>query len=172
MFDFGAAPAIDRLIVVSHNAQIAVILCQGLHNSVLAAVRVLVFVDQQVVEQRSFFAPHVREVREQLFGQQQQIVKVNYSTLSQRLLITSIRHRREMLLVGTRDCCCVGGANALCLPLADKTEQVARTKRLAGHVDVAKHSSREALLIASVVDREPGRITEMVNLTTQNANAM
>ena len=57
--DLGAAPAVDRLVVVAHHAQVAMAGGQGLDDAVLAAVGVLVLVDQQVVEPAGLLAPHV-----------------------------------------------------------------------------------------------------------------
>ena len=47
---FGAPPAIDRLVVVAHDAQVAMPGGQGLDDAILAAVGVLVLVDQEVIE--------------------------------------------------------------------------------------------------------------------------
>ena len=172
MFDFGTAPAVDRLIVVSHNTQIAMILCQGLDDSVLAAIGVLIFVDQQVIEQRCFGAAYRFDVREQLFGQEQQVVKVHCPALFEPILITTIRHCREMFLVRTRDCRRVGRANALRFPTANKVEQVTRAKYFVGDADVAKHAPSQTLLVTPVVDRKLGGIAKMLNLPAQNADAM
>ena len=47
---FGAAPAVDRLVVVAHDAQVAMPAGERLDDLVLAVVRVLVLVDEHVVE--------------------------------------------------------------------------------------------------------------------------
>ena len=47
---FGPSPAINRLIVISHDAQIAMILCNRFDDAILRAVGILVFVDQNVIE--------------------------------------------------------------------------------------------------------------------------
>ena len=48
--DLGAAPAVDRLVVVADAAQIAAALGQQPQPEILRDVGVLVFVDQQVPE--------------------------------------------------------------------------------------------------------------------------
>ena len=48
--DFGPAPAVDRLVVVAHDAQIAMPAGERLDDFVLAAVGVLIFVDEHVIE--------------------------------------------------------------------------------------------------------------------------
>src|SRR5207244_11732403 len=48
--DLGAAPAVDRLIVVADAAQVAVLLGQQPQPQILRDVGVLVLVDQQVAE--------------------------------------------------------------------------------------------------------------------------
>ena len=73
----GAAPAVNRLIVVAHHAQVAMPGGQRLDDAVLAAVGVLVLVDQQVGEAAGFGPANVGETLEQLFGAQQQIVEID-----------------------------------------------------------------------------------------------
>ena len=46
---FRTAPTIDRLVVITHNAKIAVIDGKSSNNSILSPVRVLVLVHQDVV---------------------------------------------------------------------------------------------------------------------------
>ena len=77
MRDLGAPPAVDRLVVVAHDAQVAVPGGQGLDDAVLAAVGVLVFVDQEVIEAAGLGGADLGEPREKLLGQQQQVVEID-----------------------------------------------------------------------------------------------
>ena len=92
MRDFGAAPGIDRLVVVPYDAQVAVPLGQGFDDAILAAVRVLVLIDQEMVESRCFLTADVGKPFEQLFGQQQQVVEIDRTGGLQRSLIAAVAH--------------------------------------------------------------------------------
>ena len=48
--DVGAAPAVDRLVVVADDADVAVLAAEQLDELVLRAVRVLVLVDEDVLK--------------------------------------------------------------------------------------------------------------------------
>ena len=50
VFDIGAAPGVDRLVVIADTAQIAVGLGEQPEKKILDNVRVLVLVDQDVTE--------------------------------------------------------------------------------------------------------------------------
>src|SRR4030095_742360 len=71
VLDLGAAPAIDGLIIVTHNAEISMALGQGLDDAVLEAVGVLVFVDQQMIEARGLGEACLGKPPEQLLGLEQ-----------------------------------------------------------------------------------------------------
>ena len=110
---FRAAPAIDRLIVVSHHAQIAMPAGQRLHDAILAAVGVLIFVDQQVIERSASARRTSANVCEQFFGAQQQIVEIDRAGLLERLLIAAIGHRGQMFFVGRGQASCLLWPNRL-----------------------------------------------------------
>ena len=59
VFHLCPTPTVNRLIVIPHNAQVAVFRGECFDDAVLAGVGVLVFVDQQVVEAIGFLAPIV-----------------------------------------------------------------------------------------------------------------
>ena len=58
--DVGAAPAVDRLVVVADDHQVAVPAAEQLHELVLRAVGVLVLVDEHVAEARAGSASSTR----------------------------------------------------------------------------------------------------------------
>ncbi len=91
VLDLGPAPAVDRLIVVADDAQIAMLVGQRLDDAVLRAIGVLVFVDQQVLEARGFGRPRGRKVLEQLLGTKEQIIEVDGARRLQGALVSAGR---------------------------------------------------------------------------------
>ena len=58
-----AAPRVDRLVRIADHAQVAVLAGELAHQLVLHAVRVLVLVDEHVLEALPVVAQHLREAR-------------------------------------------------------------------------------------------------------------
>ena len=59
VFDFGAAPGINRLVVVADAAEVAAFLAQQAQKKVLGNVGVLILVDHDVFELGLVFVKHV-----------------------------------------------------------------------------------------------------------------
>ncbi len=94
----GAAPAVDRLIVVADYEQVAVLLHQEPEQLILHAVRVLVFVDHDVVEALLVRGENTRMFAPQLQRHQQEVVEIEAVRRPQRRLIP-LEHVRKMLPV-------------------------------------------------------------------------
>ena len=73
---------------------------QGLDDAVLAAVGVLILVDQQVIEAGGLGGADFLKSREQVLDAQEQVVEVHGPGGLQGLLIAAIAGRRQVLLVG------------------------------------------------------------------------
>ena len=69
VLDFRSTPAVDRLIVIAHHAQVSVLRRQRFDNSILALVSVLVFVNQQMIKPPRLFGSNVFVFLEQSLGQ-------------------------------------------------------------------------------------------------------
>ena len=54
VLDFGSTPAVDGLVVISHNTKIAVSASQGFYNTVLAAIGILILVDEDLIKAAGF----------------------------------------------------------------------------------------------------------------------
>ena len=100
--DFGAAPAVNRLIVVAHDAQVAMPAGQRLDDPILAAVGVLIFIDQQMIEAIGLGLPRLGKLREKLLGAEQQVVEIDRAGGFQGVLVAAIGRGGQMLLVGLR----------------------------------------------------------------------
>ena len=101
--DLRAPPAIDRLVVVAHDAQVAMCGSQGLDDAILAAVGVLVLVDQEMIEAFGLRVADFGEAGEKFLGQQQQVVEIDGAGRLQGLLIAAIGRGGQMFLVGLGD---------------------------------------------------------------------
>ena len=75
--DVGAAPAVDRLVVVTDDADVAVAAGEQLDELVLRAVGVLVLVDEDVLELAAVLLELRRILGEQSDGEHEQIVEVH-----------------------------------------------------------------------------------------------
>ena len=97
--DVGATPGVDRLILVSHGANIVVLARQHAHEFVLGAVGVLVLVDQQVLEAPVVVFANLRRGFQQAHSFEQKVVEIERVRLAQFLAI---------LLVQVGDALCLG----------------------------------------------------------------
>ena len=87
LLDVGAAPAIDRLVLVAHHADVAVLLGEQAHQFVLAAVGVLILVDHDVAQAAVLGFARGVVVLQQADGFQQQVVEIEGVGVAQRLLV-------------------------------------------------------------------------------------
>ena len=108
--DVGAAPAVDRLVVVADDADVAVLAGEQLHELVLRAVGVLVLVDEDVAGTSAGTSrSSLRILGEHAHGQHEQVVEVHGVRDAQRLAEIAIDdgdgareriHRELRVLVG------------------------------------------------------------------------
>ncbi len=101
--DLGAAPGVDRLVVVADAADVAVGPRQGAQPEVLGDVGVLILVDEDVAELALVAFENVRLGGEQRQRVQQQIAEIAGVQHPQPLLILAVERQREA----------VGGVRAL-----------------------------------------------------------
>ena len=75
--DVRAAPAVNALVRVAHHAQVPLISRQKARKQVLGPVGILVLVNHDIAKTLLIFFPHLRELRQYLYRQHQQVVKVH-----------------------------------------------------------------------------------------------
>ena len=75
--EVGAAEAVHRLVGVADDGDVAVAAGEEQHDLVLRLVRVLVLVDEDVLEALAVVLEHVGVVAEQAHGVDQQVVEVH-----------------------------------------------------------------------------------------------
>ena len=130
--DLGPAPAVDRLVVVAHDAQVAMAAGERFDDLVLAVVGVLVFVDEHVIEPLGFGAANGGEASEKLHGEQQQVVEIDGADALEILLIAAVGGGRQVLAVSANGVGRLLGAEGGRLPAADDSQQVAGRERRVG----------------------------------------
>jgi len=74
--DVGAPPAVDGLVRVPHDAEVAVLGHELAHQAILHAVRVLVLVHQHVLPAPAVGGEHLGEPREELRGLEDQVAEI------------------------------------------------------------------------------------------------
>ena len=93
VFDIGAAPGVDRLVVVADAAQIAVGLGDEPEKKILNDVRVLVLVDQDVTEASAEGVENIAVFAQQPQGLEQEIAEVHRVERFQAGLIALVQGR-------------------------------------------------------------------------------
>ncbi len=168
----GAAPSVNRLIVIPHDTEISVSQRQVFGDPILAAVGVLVFVDEHMIVVGRFFVADRGVLVEQRFGLQQQIVEVHRPASSQGILVATIGGGGKVFAVGRRDVGRLLRLNRRVLPAADDRQHVARSQRRAGQPQFAQDAAGQRFLVAAIVDRELGRKAECFGMTAENPHAL
>ncbi len=150
----GTAPAVDRLVFVTHGADIAPGPGQQAHHFVLRAVGVLVLVHQQVAETLLVEFGQPRFLVEQPHGEQQQVVEVNRAAVGQPLLVFP----EQLLLLVSQPVVEAGlvgvGGLQLVLGLAENGQHLARLEDLDVEAQALDDLLDQCLLVVGVIDLE------------------
>ena len=168
--DLGAAPAVDRLVVVADAADAAVRLRQQPEPEVLGDVGVLVLVHQQIAETLLVALEHVPVAGEEGEVVQQQVAEVGGVHGAQPLLIGGVEGRRasvgEVRAVGARD---LVGSQPPVLPALDDDREGARRPALLVDVLGPKELLEQADLVVAVEDGEVGLEACELGMAAQDA---
>ena len=168
--DLGAAPAVDRLVVVADAAQVAVALRQQPQPQILREIGVLVLVDQQIAEALLVMPEDLGVLAEQRQIVQQQIAEIGRVYGRETLLIIAIEcdgapvgpvsgvARRNLV-----------GHQAAILPALDNAEQGPR--RPAPLVDIRRRDDlfQQTELVVGVENREARREADRLGVAAQDA---
>ena len=133
--DLGAAPAVDRLVVVADAAEIAALLGQEPQPQILRDVGVLVLVDEEIAEAPLVVGEDVGIAGQEGQVVQQQVAEIDGVHRQQPLLVLPVEVDRpavgEFAGIGAPD---LFGAEAAVLPALDDRQQ--QPRRPAPLVDV------------------------------------
>jgi len=88
--DVGATPGVNGLIGVAHHAEISVLTRNLLHEFVLDAIGVLIFVDQHVLPAPLIVGEHIRKALEEFGGAEQQIPEIEGVAVDEQALVGGV----------------------------------------------------------------------------------
>jgi len=150
----GCSEAIDRLIGVAHNTDVARSIRQQQDKLVLHRVRVLVLVDQDVFEAALPGFEHIRVRLEQLHRDAEQVVEV-HCTRSLEAALVFLEHLTDAALVRVVGAVeILGDRQALVLGCTDRAVHRSRRIALGVDVEIAQHIAGEPHRVGVVIDGE------------------
>ena len=145
----------QTLVGVAHDADVAVAVGEHQHQFVLGLVRVLVLVDEDVLEPLAIVLEHVGELAEQLDGVAEQIVEVHGPGLEQAGLVlgvdVGVLALEDVLRPTSRYS---SGRSVVVLPAAEMRVHASWREPLGVEAEVADDVAGEPMGVGLVVDRE------------------
>ena len=94
----GTTPAVDGLIGITDNAEIAIACSQQLRELVLRAVRILILIDEDVLEAALILRANLFIILQQLHRNHEQIIEIHRVVFLQLLLVELIERRKLFLM--------------------------------------------------------------------------
>ena len=170
--DLGAAPAVDRLVVVADAADVGRAAGNQPQPQILGDVGVLVLVDQRVAEAALVVGEHVGVVQEQAQHLEQQVAEVGGVELLEALLVGGVQ--RRSLALGEREGLPARhfvGREAAVLPAVDQGGQLARRPAVLVQPLALDHLLDEADLVVGVEDGEARLEPHQLGVTAQDLDA-
>ena len=169
--DVGAAPGIDRLVVVPHHAHVAVLFADPPHDLVLRPVGVLVLVDEQVLVLLLQPAAHPGVVAQEAHGEEEEVVEVQFPRAVEELLVALVPAPHQLVEV-------VAGAlpkllrgHQLVLQQRDPALQHRGLDRRLRDVQLPQHALARRELIGGVGDADPRGESDLVLVLAQDLQA-
>ena len=170
--DLGAAPAVDRLVVVADAADVGRAAGDQAQPEILRDVGILVLVDQRVAEAALVVGEHIRVLQEQPQHLEQQIAEVGRVELLEALLVGAIE--RGPLALGEGEglpARHLVGREAAVLPAVDQGSQLPRRPAVLVQPLALDHLLDEADLIVGVEDRETGLEADQLGMAAHDLHA-
>lgn len=88
--DIRAAPPIDALVNIADGTKVVFRGTDEFGQKILHMVRILVFIDHDILELMLVFFPHVPVMLQQVHGKEQEVVKINGVVLTHALFVFKI----------------------------------------------------------------------------------
>ena len=167
--DLGAAPGIDRLVVVADDAEVAARLGEELQPFVLGLVGVLIFVDEKVAEAVAIAVEHVAVLAEDHQHVEQEVAEIAGIEGPQSVLILRV----ELGAAPGREGFGFAGIDLLrrpaaVLPAVDEAGELARGPALLVKVCRLDQLFEDAQLIVGVEDREVGLEADQLGMAAKH----
>ncbi len=150
----GAAPAVDRLVVVADAADVAMPLRQQPQPEILRDVGVLILVDEDVAEPALILRQHVVVGLEDGQDVQQQVTEIDRVQRSQPLLILRIELDTAMVVGTSLACRDLFGRPGAVLPVVDMARELPGRPALLVDVGSDDELLEQADLVVGVEDGE------------------
>ena len=162
-----AAKCVDRLVVVADRKEARIPSGEQLQPSVLQAVRILEFVDEDVAEALLVVRPQYLVALDQLVGAQQQLGEIDHALGPALLVVRRIEvHEAARLLVGDMH---VRRAQPLFLLAVDEGLHFARRKAILVRVQSLQHALDGRELVLRVENLEGLRQAGIAVVEPQHA---
>ena len=169
--DVGASEAVDRLVPIAHDGDVAVLLGQLDDQLVLDLVGVLVLVDEDVGKALAVVGEHVGVAAEQLDGVEEDVVEVHGAGPEQAGLVLAVDVGELALGEGAGPVGVLVDEHVVVLRRADLGVHRAGRQLLGVQVQVPQDVAGEADGVGLVVDRERGREADGIRVAAQDAHA-
>jgi hypothetical protein len=166
--DVGASERIDALVGVAHREDVAVLRGQELEESVLGLVRVLVLVDEDVVERGLPALERLGEPLEDVDGEHQHVVEVDGVRREQPALVELVDLCDRLIPEGGDARRVLLGPHELVLRVRDLRVDAPRREALRILAELLEAGLHEAHLVGLVVDRERRAVAEPFGLATEH----
>ena len=152
--DLGAAPGIDRLVVVADHADVLALLREQPQPQVLHLVGVLVFVDQDVLEPLPVLLEHVAVAAHDVEHVQQKVAEIAGVQRLQPVLVERVELPAAAVGVGLVLACVeLGRTQPLVLPAIDQPGQLAGGPALFVELVRLDQLLEQAQLVVGIDDR-------------------
>ena len=163
--DLRAAPAVDRLVVISDDADMemrrADELLEELH---LEGIGVLELVHRDAGIPEAKHIPDIRVLTEDFLGEQQQVVEIHGVLRAQLVLIGGAQHREIIVLQ-------LGGIDALVLGFGNGGKDIVRLHLLRRATFPDEQLLHHADLVGVRADREIRLVAELADATAEDPHA-
>ena len=169
--DVRGAPAVDGLVRVAHDTDVAVPGSKLLPEEILGYVGVLEFVDVYVFVAIGVLLDDVIALLEEVDRLHEDVIEVQRAVLLQDVLVARVDARSDLLEVVGDDRCKLAGALKLALGARYRGEYRPRRHPLGVEPQVAERAFDRRDLVGVVVDREPAGHADVLAVNAQNTRA-
>ena len=171
--DIGTAELVDRLVVVTHDAEVFMGACQKAYQFELGSVGVLVFIHHDIAKALLIHLQYFVVGVEKLHGQHEKIVKIQRIIFAQKALVFLIGHA-DLLLAETDTVVFLPehkGSQKLVFGSGNTGEDLPLPQVFCVDAESLAGLLHQCLLIIGIIDRESRLIAQQINVAPQNADA-
>ena len=169
--DVRASEGVNGLVRIAHGEKVLVLFGHELQESVLRVVRVLVLVDEDVAERVRPLLARLREVLEQLDGEEEHVVEVDRVRGEEPPLVEVVRVGDGLVVERGHTLAVLLGRDQAVLRGRDLGVDATRDEALRVALELFEDGLRQPDLVGLVVDREVRAIAEPGRLAAEDPAA-